>query len=199
MGGLGSPPIFNRQLGGGSSQKQKLAPMGAAVAARATSAAGTEQAEVDSKFEKWVVQNRMGDIRAKLIELGVADYSDLAELDLGEIRELRAGLKKVAQRKFDKDLKRMGIPTEEVPALRASRKPSDHSLLAAQREANTFSSSSLSSAAEAKSVSPSMRPGRPMVRGDGLAVVHAAGADAKALAQEAFSHSHQDQDGVDDV
>lgn len=112
---------------------RKLPPL--AATALAPAGQGEQQAAVEAGFESWVVSNRMGDIREKLIELGVADYSDLAELDLDEIRELRAGLKKVAQRKFDKDLKRMGIPTDTVPALNASRNANALSLAASSAAA----------------------------------------------------------------
>ena len=125
---------------------RKLPPL----AATAPAGQGEQQAAVEAGFESWVVSNRMGDIREKLIELGVADYSDLAELDLDEIRELRAGLKKVAQRKFDKDLKRMGIPTDTVPALNASRNANALSLAVA-----SSSSAAAAAAAAAAAVSSS--------------------------------------------
>ena len=72
------------------------------------------QAAQHAEFESWVVGSRLGPIRDQLIELGVEDVSDLAELDLSDLRELRSQLKKVAQRKFDKDAQRLGIPLDAL-------------------------------------------------------------------------------------
>merc|ERR1712100_349287 len=62
------------------------------------------QAALNANFEEWVVANRMSSIRDKLLDLGVMDKSDLTELDLCELRDLRQGLKKVALLRLDKDL-----------------------------------------------------------------------------------------------
>ena len=74
------------------------------------------QAVLDAKFEEWIVQNRMSSIRDKLLDLGVMDMSDLTELDLSELRDLRQGLKKVALRKLDKDLQSVGISLDALNA-----------------------------------------------------------------------------------
>ena len=74
------------------------------------------QAVLDAKFEEWVVRNRMSSIRDKLLDLGVMDMSDLTELDLSELRDLRQGLKKVALRKLDKDLQSVGISLDALNA-----------------------------------------------------------------------------------
>ena len=63
----------------------------------------------EATFEHWVISNRLTPIWDKLLELGVEDASDLAELEVSDLNELRSALKKVAQCKFDKELRRLGI------------------------------------------------------------------------------------------
>ena len=74
------------------------------------------QAALNANFEEWVVANRMSSIRDKLLDLGVMDKSDLTELDLSELRDLRHGLKKVALRKLDKDLQSVGVSLDALNA-----------------------------------------------------------------------------------
>ena len=82
-------------------------------ASAATGAAATGdsdlQARADAGFEEWVVASRLAPIRDQLLSLGVADKSDLAELDHTKLRDLRSGLKEVGQKKFDKDLRSVGV------------------------------------------------------------------------------------------
>ena len=92
-----------------TTEKKGLPPLAAAP-----SLAADPQAVLDANFEEWVVRNRMSSIRDMLLDLGVADKSDLAELDLSELRDLRSGLKKVARRKLDKDLQSVGVSLDAL-------------------------------------------------------------------------------------
>ena len=67
------------------------------------------QGRANAAFEEWVVASRLAPIRDQLVGLGVADKSDLAELDHTKLRDLRSVLTEVGRKKFDKDLRGVGV------------------------------------------------------------------------------------------
>ena len=72
------------------------------------------QAKADAAFEEWVVASRLAPIRAQLVSLGVADKTDLADLDTADLHDLRSGLTKIGQKKFDRDLESLEISLDAM-------------------------------------------------------------------------------------